>query len=183
MSLKDYKRLGIEHFYKKDYKNAKIFFSLAYEKRKNKKLLHFISICDLALKNEKEAIAIFDFYMANYSYDKIYIDVERILSFSEARENLDKNLKEDESFALSYKDFLQSEKKLGFKKSFENIIFSSKLIISDKNDFLDFLEKLLENGYDEFILNYIEYMNLHFVGNTRFEKIAKRLKLINDTKI
>lgn len=182
MNLKNYKKLGIEHFYKKDYKNAKTFFSLAYEKRKNKKLLHFISLCDFALKAEKEAIAIFEFYINHYRYDTIYDDLEKILSISEARDSADK-LKEDEHFALSYKDFLQSEKEIGFKKSFENIIFSSKLIINDKNDFLDFLEKLLENGYDEFILNYIEYMTLHFVGNARFEKIAKKLRFVDDTKI
>ncbi|EAH4684068.1 histidine kinase, partial [Campylobacter coli] len=54
--MQNYKKLGIEHFLRKDFKTAKIYFSLAYEKRKNKRLFHFITLCDLALKSPKEAL-------------------------------------------------------------------------------------------------------------------------------
>ena len=183
MNLKDYKKLGIQHFYQRDYKTAKIFFSLAYEKRKNKKLLHFISLCDFALKSPDEAIVIFDFYMLNYKYEHIYEDLEYILSMSESRQLVEKKLKDDENSALSYSDFLRGVEEIGFKKSFENIIFSTKLVINNKNDFLDFLEKLLENGYEEFILDYLEYISHYFLGDVRFENFTKRLRLKDDYKI
>ena len=73
-------------------------------------------------------------------------------------------------------DFLESERKVGFKQSFENVIFANKLVISSKNDFLDFLEKLLDNGYTDTTLNYIESVAAHFAGDKKFLKLQEKLK-------
>ncbi|TQR32350.1 histidine kinase [Campylobacter sp. MIT 99-7217] len=176
MSSRDYKKIALEHFYNKDFKNAKLFFNLAYQKRKNKKLLNLIALCDFALSSSKEAFVLLDFYLKHYYHPKIDKDFEQILALHEAKRNFQDLTHEDESSTLSYEDFLQSEKKIGFKKSFENVIFANKLVINDKEDFLDFLEKLLDYGYKETTLNYIELTSFHFYGNERFEKLAKKLK-------
>ena len=175
MSSQSYKALGIKAFRENDFHNAKLFFVLAYEKRKNQKLLVFISLCTLALTSYEEAILLFEFYLKHYKHASIVKDMEKLLNVSESRLNLAKNLKDDENKALSYKDFLESEKELGFKQSFENVIFANKLIISDKNDFLDFLEKLLDNGYEEMMLNYLENTSTIFSGNQKFERLKVRL--------
>jgi hypothetical protein len=43
-----------------------------------------------------------------------------------------------------------------FKETFENIMFSTRVIITDKEDFIDFLDKLIENGFAEMALTYLE---------------------------
>ena len=172
MSLQNYKKIGIEHFYKGDFQTAKMYFSLAYEKRKNKRLLNFISLCDLALKNPREASLLFEFYLDNYKMPDVDKDFEGILNSFESE-----SIREEFEgvFALNYRDFLKSEENLGFQKSFENVILGTKLIIDDREDFLDFLEKLLENGYKEMILSYIESLSPHFWDNDRFIKLQEKL--------
>lgn len=174
--MQNYKKLAIEHFKNKDFKTAKIYFSLAYEKRKNKRLLNFINLCDLALNNqEEEAMLLFAFYLDHYSVKQIDKDFEEILLNVETK-NIKPQEELEEGRALNYKDFLKTEQNLGFKKSFENVIYTGKLVIDNKEDFLDFLEKLLDNGYKDAILSYIENVGDHFVDNVRFLKIQEKLK-------
>lgn len=175
MSLQNYKKLGIEHFYKKDFHTAKMYFSLAYKKRKNKRLLNFISLCDLALKNMKDAFFLFEFYLDNYKMPNVDKDFEGVLSSFESEFEEAKEEEFGGVHALSYRDFLKSEENIGFQKSFENVVFGTKLIIDDKEDFLDFLEKLLENGYKDMTLSYIESLSSHFWANDRFIKLQEKL--------
>lgn len=152
-----------------------MYFSLAYEKRINKRLLNFISLCDLGLKAPKEALLLFEFYLDNYKINAIDKDFEEILHSVELK-NKEETVEEiSDSNSMNYKDFLKSEEKLGFKKSFENVIFNGKLIISNKEDFLEFLEKLLENGYKEVVLTYLEDISPYFWENQRFFRLQKKL--------
>lgn len=173
--MQNYKKLGIEHFYKKDFKTAKMYFSLAYEKRKNKRLLNFINLCDLALKAPKEAFMLFEFYLEHYKIHSMDKDFEKILNSVELKDEKGLNPEFEDGRALNYQDFLKSEEQVGFKKSFENVIYSGKLVIDKRDDFLDFLEKLLDNGYEEITLNYIENVFSHFWANDRFIKLQERL--------
>ncbi|TKX31543.1 histidine kinase [Campylobacter estrildidarum] len=173
--MQNYKKLGIEHFLKKDFKAAKVYFSLAYEKRKNKRLFNFILLCDLALKFPKEAILLFEFYLEHYSVSKIDKDFEEIFKTIEAQNEKKSQNELEDGHALNYQDFLKSEQQIGFKKSFENVINSTKLVIDNRDDFLDFLEKLVDNGYKDMTLNYIENVLAHFWANEKFIRIQEKL--------
>lgn len=173
--MQNYKNLGIQAFKRKEFDLAKTFFSLAYERKKNKKLLHFISLCEFAKEQEQRAFLLFDFYLKHYKSAKIYKEFEQIFFIAETKASLEKALSLNEDLGFNYKDFLCSEKAVGFQKSFENIIFSNKLIINVKEDFLNFLEKLLENGYKELILNYIERLSLHFLEDEKFEALVRKI--------
>ncbi|AJC83985.1 hypothetical protein [Campylobacter peloridis] len=171
--MQNYKKIAIECFYNKDYKSAKMYFSLAYQKRKNKRLLTFISICDLALKSPDEAFIFFEFFLQNYKNSKVDTDIEKLINLSQSVQFEE----EDEEFeGLSYQDFLLSEKEVGFKQALENVIISNKLVISDKEDFVDFLEKLLEHGYKDMLVSYMEDVWSHFYSNYRFIKLSEKLK-------
>lgn len=174
--MQNYKKLGIEHFYKQDFKTAKMYFSMAYEKRKNKRLLNFICLCELALSSPKEALLLFDFYMEHYKISNIDKDLEELLNAIEFKKQDNKQENEfEDGYALNYQDFLKSEEELGFQKSFENVIHSTKLVIDKRDDFLDFLEKLLANGYKDITLNYIENAMPYFWANERFIKLQEKL--------
>jgi DNA-directed RNA polymerase specialized sigma54-like protein len=58
---------------------------------------------------------------------------------------------------IEYEDFLNIvEEKENFKEAFEDAIFSTKVIISKKWQFIDFIKKLTENGYYSVALDYLE---------------------------
>lgn len=176
MSSQNYKKLAIKHFYNKDFNTARTYFCLAYERRPNKRLLNFIDLCNLAFKAPKEAFLLFEFYLAHYTIPNIDKDLAEILENVDLRqEQRERQNEVEESNALSYGDFLQSERVLGFKKSFENVIFNTKLIIDNKDDFLDFLEKLFDNGYKDIVFTYLENVSPHLWSNERFMRLHKKL--------
>ena len=114
--------------------------------------------------------------MEHYKISSIDKDMEEILKMVEFKKQEDKQENEfEDGYALNYQDFLKSEEELGFQKSFENIIYSTKLVIDNRDDFLDFLEKLLDNGYKDMTLNYIENVMPHFWANDRFIKLQEKL--------
>jgi len=58
---------------------------------------------------------------------------------------------------IDYEDFLNIIKdKENFKEAFEDAIFSTRVIISKKWEFIDFIKKLTENGYYSVALDYLE---------------------------
>ncbi|TQR61457.1 histidine kinase [Campylobacter troglodytis] len=173
MSSQDYKKIALNYFRKKDFEKAKLYLSLAYEKKAHKNLLNLIELCDFAINSPDEAGLLFEFYMKNCKARSINDEFEKILELSEKKRSFQQDF-EDE--ALNYRDFLESEKELGFKKSFENIIFANKLIINNKSDFLDFLEKLLDNGYKDLMLNYLENVAGHFAGDEHFMRLQAKLR-------
>ncbi len=66
---------------------------------------------------------------------------------------------------IEYDDFLTIIKdKQNFKEAFEDAIFSTKVIISKKSQFIDFIERLTDNGYYGVALDYLEN-NAHIYQN------------------
>ena len=168
----DFKQTALSLVRKKDYEGAKLYLSLAYEKKPTKSLLNLIELCEFALNSPDEGDLLFEFYMKHCKVRSIDREFEKILDMSENS----KSLALGDDGALSWADFLQSEREIGFQKSFENVIFANKLVISSKNDFLTFLEKLLDNGYKDTTLNYIESVAGHFAGDEHFMRLQEKLR-------
>ena len=168
----DFKQIALAHFRRKDYEGAKLYLSLAYEKKPSKALLNLIELCEFAASAPEEGDLLFEFYTKHCKVRSINREFEKILDMSENS----KSLAHSDDAALSWADFLQSEREIGFQRSFENVIFANKLVISSKNEFLDFLEKLLDNGYTETTLSYVESVAAHFAGDGRFMRLQERLR-------
>lgn len=166
----NFKKIALNFFRQKDYKNAKIYLSLAYEQKPGAALLNLIELCEFALKFPDEGEMLFEFYMKNCRARSINTEFARILEACESKRT------QPFEAALSYADFLQSEQQLGFKQSFENIIFANRLVINNKNDFLDFLEKLLEHGYTDTMLGYMESVAQLFAGDEKFMRLQEKLR-------
>jgi len=59
--------------------------------------------------------------------------------------------------SIDYEDFLSIvDEKANFKEAFEDAIFSTKVVISQKWQFIDFIKKLTDNGYYSVALDYLE---------------------------
>jgi len=58
---------------------------------------------------------------------------------------------------IRYEDFIQLVASRGdFKEAFEDIMFSTKVVITDKKEFIDFIKKLSTEGFNEMALAYLD---------------------------
>ncbi len=147
-------------------------------------------LSEMAMSGEDAAEALFDYYEVLKSENKEDADsiIGEILSsldgsmadlgsiFSDTL--ADKLEYEDGILYQDFKDIVSKEN--NFKTIFENIMFSTKVIITDKDDFIDFLESLLENNFKEMAINYIEGA-LSVYPNDK--KIRNLLKKFNQSEI
>jgi len=62
-----------------------------------------------------------------------------------------------------------------FKRIFENIMFSTRVIITEKEDFVDFLDNLIDNGYKEMALSYLENALGVYPNDTQLRNLLRRL--------
>lgn len=78
---------------------------------------------------------------------------------------------------IKYEDFMRLIQSRGsFKEAFEDIMFSTKVIISKKEDFVDFLAKLIENGFVEISLNYLENAVTLFPNDEQLLSLIKKVQ-------
>ncbi len=123
-------------------------------------------LSEMAMSGEVSAIALFDYYEILREEDAEQADViiGEILdsldgTMNELTQMISVPLQNAISFenGISYDEFKMLVDQEGdFKKIFENIMFSTRVIISEKEDFLDFLEQLEIHGFKEMALNYVE---------------------------
>ena len=179
----DYKKIGIKYFKRSKFKDAIFYFSLAYEKTREKDLLFLIQICSLGEENAEEAKLLFDYYMAKVRAGEDDEGVEEILKILESRDEEGEYFEEQD--AISYEDFKRAVYKDGsFKKVFENIMFSTKVMISNKDDFLEFLGNLIKNDFIDMSMNYLESAAVMFGGDERIDQLFKEIqKRQNDENI
>lgn len=183
-----HKRYGIKNFLKHDFENAMLHFSLALqEDPKNKELQTYLNLSALAKEKKEEAIALFEFYVAslknkedlgqdqdlNEVIDSLQLGLEKLHSIFEAKE-LDSFILEENG--ITYEDFLELVEQRGsFSRAFEDIMFSTRVLISKKEDFIHFLNLLVDNGFTQMALNYLESAVSLFPGDSSLQDVANRV--------
>ncbi|SFV59963.1 FIG00469423: hypothetical protein [hydrothermal vent metagenome] len=194
-SISKYKILSEakNYFSQSDYKKALEKFATVLQNYPNsKEAYNGVILSEMALSGEGGAEALFDYYEVLKSQDKESADEimrEILENMDGTLEELNKILTEplrnrlEAEDGILYEDFMQILKENGndFKKVFDNIMFSTKVIITQKEDFLEFLDMLIENGYNEMALNYLENALTLYPTDSALsaliEKLAKRLDI------
>lgn len=169
----DYKKLAIKNFKKAKFDEALTYFSLAYEIIPDKNLLFYIDLCNFAKSSPDEANMLFEIFQTkekNGAYDS---GLYELLEFLESKKEEDILAEQD---AISYEDFVMAVKNSDFKSVFENIMFSTKVMISNKDDFLEFISNLIKNDFLDMSMNYLESAASMFSGDERIEKLLKQLQ-------
>ena len=165
----DYKKAGLRAFNKGEFDAAASYFSLAYDKKPDKKLLFLIMLCSLAKTRRDEAMTLFEIFKLKDKLGMSPGDLEEILGALEARFDRDEDLEVQN--AISYADFMDAVKRGGFKSTFEDIMFSTRVMIDNRDDFLEFLQNLIiEMG-----LNYIESAAAMFAGDERLNALVREI--------
>jgi tetratricopeptide (TPR) repeat protein len=181
----EYKSLGIEAFHNKEFSRALFYFSLVLkESPDDKETRIFAILADLAHDREEEALSLFEYYTMNQEntqendamleeiIDSLEIGPERLFSFFE-QQALEEHLLEEDG--IVYSDFVTLvNQKGGFKEAFEDIMFSTKVLISSKDDFINFLDQLIENGYIEMSFHYLESAVSLFPNDLKIHSLLKK---------
>ena len=124
-----------------------------------------VFLSDLGVGSKDEAQALFDYYQIIKDEKENAVDIiDGLLdSLEYTQEKLQSLLVDpieeqiEYGDGIRYSDFLKLVENRGsFRETFEDIMFSTKVIISDKDDFIDFVTKLSMEGFDEMALNYLD---------------------------
>ncbi len=79
--------------------------------------------------------------------------------------------------AIKYEDFKKLiEARGSFRIAFEDIMFSTKVAIETKEDFFDFVDKLIENDFNNTAYSYLDGFNAYFSYDTKIEELYKKLE-------
>ncbi|MBD3800959.1 MAG: hypothetical protein IE886_05810 [Campylobacterales bacterium] len=164
-----YKTLALanESFNQENYEEAlRQYAQVLQDYPESKEAFNGAILAEMAMSGEEAAEALFDYYEVLREEDAEQADtviaeilqtmdgtVDQLASlFNEpVRQRLDY---ED---GILYDDFRQLVREQGdFKTIFENIMFSTRVMITEKEEFIDFLSQLNRHGYHKMAMNYIE---------------------------
>jgi tetratricopeptide (TPR) repeat protein len=155
-----------DEFLNGDYKSALQTYGRVLEK--NPKLDEAkvgIYLSDIGTENEEEAQSLFDYYQAikNKEPEAAQIVHEIIDSIDVTKNTLSELMNEQLKYQAEYEDgILYSdfkeliENRGGFKSAFEDIMFSTKVIITEKEDFIDFIKNLAQEDFEKMALEYLD---------------------------
>jgi len=124
-----------------------------------------VYLSDLGIESDEEAQALFDYYHVIKEERENAADIidGLIESLSTTKMQLNELLLDpvqeqvEYGDGIRYSDFLELVESRGsFKKAFEDIMFSTKVVITDKDQFIDFVTRLAQEGFDEMALNYLD---------------------------
>ena len=192
-SIKKLKDRAEEHFFRGEYDEALQDISIALMKSPEDRELKICAILsDMARENEEKAQAIFEYYQIAKELDENAEEIiEGLIESSDFDVEIFNRLLNDmvglgdfsEDNSINYSDFLEHiEARGSFKRAYEDIMFSTKVMINSKSDFIDFLYKLVESGYLESAFNYCEAAITLFPKDLELQAVFQKIREKTDTK-
>jgi len=176
------------NFELKDFKNALFLYSqLSSQEPDNQKYKLYALLCDLASEDEEKAMSLYDYFSIeqnatseNTALDKIYSIIKDYDGSIDKMLDLLGNINAQnfESLdAIDYNDFKELVQNRGsFKQAFEDIMFSTKVAIENKDDFFDFVNKLIDNNFNNTAYSYLDGFYEYFSYDKRQEELYKKLE-------
>lgn len=152
----------------------------------NKEYKIYALFCDIASEDEQKAMSLFDYFciVKDENLEEAIRYVEDVINAYDG--NIDKMmeiLKElststvESLDAIRYEDFKKLiESRGSFRIAFEDIMFSTKVAIENKDDFFDFVTKLIDNDFNSTAYTYLDGFNEYFSYDKEVEKLYKKLE-------
>lgn len=122
-------------------------------------------LSDLGSESQEEAEALFEYYHVIKNEKENAVDIidgliENLDSSKQLIQELLLDPVEEQieyGDGIRYSDFLDLVEERGsFKQTFEDIMFSTKVVISNKDEFIDFVTRLSQEGFNEMALGYLD---------------------------
>jgi len=142
-------------------------------------------LSDMAMSGESAGEALFDYYTILRSEDIETADtvISEILQTMDGtldqlaglfQETIKQRLDyEDGIMYTEFKELVENDS--DFNRIFENIMFSTRVIITEKEDFVDFLDNLIDHGYQEMALSYLESALGVYPNDRQLRNLLRRL--------
>lgn len=175
-------KLAESQFLNKEYKNAlQSYGEILKNNPKMDEAKLGVYLSDLGLDNDEEAQALFDYYQMIKDTNENAVDIINniIESLNETKYSINQLISRQmniqaEAEGITYDDFMTLVKEKGdFKKVFENIMFSTKVVITSKKDLIDFITKLSQNGFKDMALSYLDNMSNIFPQDQEILELYK----------
>ncbi|MBD3808485.1 MAG: hypothetical protein IE880_07205 [Epsilonproteobacteria bacterium] len=175
-------KLAESQFLKKEYKSAlQSYGEILKNNPKMDEAKLGVYLSDLGLDSDDEAQALFDYYHTIKDSSENAVDIINniIESLDETKYSINQLISRQmdiqaEAEGITYDDFMTLVKKRGdFKKVFENIMFSTKVVITSKEDLIDFITKLSQNGFKDMALSYLDEMSNIFPQDQEILELYK----------
>ncbi|WP_198305701.1 hypothetical protein [Arcobacter vandammei] len=174
-------------FVQKNFKEALFYYSLLINNfPENKEYPMYALFCDISLEDESKALSLFDYFsiLKNEDLEEAIKEIKEIIDAYDGDIEKMMNLLEDIATqninsleAINYNDFQKTVEQRGsFKLAFEDIMFSTKVAIDNREDFYDFVTKLIDNGFDNTAYGYLDGFNEYFNFDKEIVKLYKKLE-------
>ncbi|WP_419774028.1 hypothetical protein [Halarcobacter sp.] len=175
------------HFLDKKFEKALFIYSqLSSNFPTNKEYPIYALFCDIASEDEQKAMSLYDYFSVakDENIEEAIAYVEDVINAYDG--DMDKMmdiLQElssstiDSLDAIKYEDFKRLIDSRGsFRVAFEDIMFSTKVAIESKEDFFDFVDKLIENDFNSTAYSYLDGFNDYFSYDSKIEELYKKLE-------
>lgn len=130
-----------------------------------------VFLCDIGMESGEEAQALFDYYqiIKNEQENAGEVMVNLLSTLDTTNNQVSRLLTSDKEKieyrdGIEYQDFLRFIDERGdFKQAFEDVMFSTHIILKSKEEYLLFIETLIERGQTELALQFLDSSsgNLH----------------------
>ena len=178
------------YFTDKKYDKALFLYSQVISKQPtNIEYQLYCLFCDIAYENEEKAQSLFDYFAIAKDKDfteavKYITDV--INAHDGDNEKMMTMLKEisntniESLNAIEYKDFMDLVQSRGsFKEAYQDIMFSTKVAITTKDELVDFIDKLIENNFNKTAQSYLDGFNEFFAYDQDLTLLYEKLERNN----
>ncbi len=131
-------------------------------------------LCDIGMESGDEAQALYDYYQIikeeqQENATKVMTDLINTLDITKDQigkllaPNVDKIDYQD---GISYRDFLKFVEKRGdFRKAFEDVMFSTRVILKSKNEYIEFIRELIKREQYKLAEQFLDSMSNSFEKN------------------
>lgn len=186
--INKYKTLALanESFNQENYEQAlRHYAQVLRDFPESKEAYNGAILSEMAMSGEEAAEALFDYYevLREENAEEADTVISEILRTMDGTvEQVGSLFADPLRSRLEYEDgILYSDFKMlleageEFKTIFENIMFSTRVMITEREDFIDFLEQLTSHGYYDMALNYIETALSLYPNDEALRSVLRRL--------
>ena len=143
-----------------------------------------VFLCDIGLESTDEAQALFDYYQIIKSEQddaqEVMVDILSTLDISQGQvaellnETVDKAEYKD---GIGYQDFLKFIENRGdFKLAFEDVMFSTRVILKNKNEYVLFITELIEKNQIELASQFLDSLSNSFSNDQEIYALYHKIK-------
>jgi len=150
--------------------------------------------CDIASENDQKGQSLFDYFSVALQENpttavKLVTDI--ISAYDGNNEKMMDILKDfsvqtiETLDAVKYEDFENLIKQRGsFKIAFQDIMFSTKVAITSKDEFFEFVNQLIDNDFERTAYSYLDGFNEYFQYDKQmmelYDKLGHKTLALND---